>query len=290
MKISFATAAALGTALLMAGCGDKAEGELEKGQVVATLDGTDVTIYELNGELQGVRLPADPKQRKLVEQAALQQLLNRKILANIAREQKLDKSSNYLLMERRADEELLVRLLQQNIASQVPKPTSAEISRYMDQNPDIFAQRKLYGIEQIQFPLPKDEAALKAFAPLKTLDEVAQKLAADGIESRRGRAVIDSAATPPALIKQIAALPPGEVFIFPNQGVMTANTVLETKVEPLGGEQATALATNRLMQDRMTATAKSKLDARVEELRANVKYQAGYAPPAKPGAKTAAAK
>ena len=109
------------------------------------------------------------------------------------------------------------------------------------------------------------------------------------LEFRRGPVVIDSATTPPPLLKQITALPAGEVFIFPNQGMMTANTIIETKVEPLGGEQATALATNRIMQERMAASAKAKLDKKVEEIRASVKYQEGYAPPKSAGAKAAPA-
>src|SRR5687767_1799165 len=78
-------------ALLLAGCGgdeaktDDGEAGLAKGQTVATVSGKDITIHELNAELTGVALPAGA-QRKQIEQAALQSLVGRTILADIARE------------------------------------------------------------------------------------------------------------------------------------------------------------------------------------------------------------
>ena len=82
MRKGLAASFMIGTALLLAGCGDKTDGagELEKGQVVATVNGKDVTIHELNAELQGVALPSGEK-RKQIETAALQQIVNRRILA-----------------------------------------------------------------------------------------------------------------------------------------------------------------------------------------------------------------
>ena len=94
----------MGTALVLAGCG-KGGAEPEKGQVVATINGKDVTIHELNAELQGANVPANisADQKKQIEQAALQQVVNRRILADIARERGLDKTPMFLLQEKRAE-------------------------------------------------------------------------------------------------------------------------------------------------------------------------------------------
>ena len=291
MKSNCATIVALGTAILLAGCGGKAEDSgamLEKGQVVATVDGKDVTVYELNAELQGKQLPTDPKQRKLAEQAALQQLVSRKILADIALERKLDKSPNYLLQERRAREALLVQMLQQQIASQVPRPTREDAGRFIEQNPALFAQRKIFTIDQIAFA-PADAATVKRLVPLKTLAEIEQQLSTDGVKYQRQPAALDSLSVPPELLKQILALPPGEVFVVPNRsGVLTANLITASRVESFGGDQASNYAMNLLLQQRVADAAKRDLDAKIETARKAIKYQEGYAPPAKP-AKPAAA-
>ena len=56
MRTNVTAALMIGTALLLTACGKKgAEGEIEKGQVVATVNGKDITIHELNAELQPLR-------------------------------------------------------------------------------------------------------------------------------------------------------------------------------------------------------------------------------------------
>ena len=296
MKNNCATIVALGSAILLAGCGGKAEDSgqmLDKGQVVATVDGKDVTVYELNAELQGKQLPTDPKQRKLAEQAALQQLISRKILADIALERKLDKSPNYLLQERRARDALLVQMLQQQISSQVPRPTREDAGRFIEQNPALFAQRKIFTLDQIAFAGPIDAAAAKRLMPLKTLTEVEQELTTDGVKYQRRAAALDSLSVPPALLKQITALPPGEVFVVPSGGgVLTANVITGSRIESFGGDQATNYAMNMILQQRVADAAKRDLDAKIETAKKAVKYQEGYAPPptpAKPGAAAPAA-
>ena len=166
------TSVALGAALFIAGCGKEngAAEMLEKGQVVATVDGKDVTIHELNAELMGVALPSGD-QRKAVEQAALQQIINRRILADIARERGLDKTPTYILQERRADEALLVQMLQRDIASKIPQPTRDQAQQFINENPQLFAERKIYSIDQIQFEQPEDVRKLAAYEPIKTMDE-----------------------------------------------------------------------------------------------------------------------
>lgn len=282
MRGNYATIVALGAAMLLAACGQGEDSTraLEKGQVVATVNGEDVTIYELNAELRGAQLPTDPKQRKLAEQAALQQIINRKILADLAIDKKLDKSPDYLLQERRAREGLLVQLLQQQIASQVPKPSRQDAERYMAQNPDRFAQRKILAIDQIEFAPPANAAKLREFEPLKTLGDIEQKLAADGTQFRRKPAALDSLGINPAVLKQILALPPGEVFIVPTGRGLTANVITGSRVEPFTDERATNYALNMIMQQRVSDAAKRDLEAPIEAARKSVKYQDGYAPPA----------
>ena len=60
--------------LALAGC--ESGGKTPEGQVVATVDGKDVTIHELNAEI--AQLPGrEGVPRKLVEQVGLQRLIER---------------------------------------------------------------------------------------------------------------------------------------------------------------------------------------------------------------------
>lgn len=290
MRSHFLTVLMAGTAIALAGCGSKdadaSEETLEKGQVVATIDGKDVTVYELNTELQGINIPAGVE-RKTVEQQALQRILDRKILADIARERGLDKTPDYILQTRRANEEVLVSLLRRDAAGKIPPVTDEDAEKFVAANPGVFQGRKILVVDQIQFPMPANREALKSFQPLKTLDDIEQKLVADGITYRRVPTSLDTLQLPPQLAKQITSLPPGEVFVIPVSGVVTANNVTETRVSPVIGADAVALAKRMIQQERLSKKAKDEFEPLLKEARTKVAYQAGYGPP--PAAKGAAA-
>lgn len=281
MKVS--AALMVGTALLLAGCGKK-DGEVEKGQVVATVDGKDVTVHELNAELQGANLPANlgGEQKKQVEQAALQQVVNRRILSDIARERGLDKTPMFLLQEKRAEEQILVQMLQRQMSSAVKTPTQTEVADFMAQNPDLFAQRKIFTIDQIQFQAPQDASVMKKYEPLKEMSAVEAQLKADGLQFKRSPATLDVANANPELVQQVLKMPKDEIFIIPAGRVMIANRITDTKVQPLTGPQAQQLATAMIQQKKFQELIKRDLEPKVKKAESEVKYQAGFAPPKKP--------
>ena len=276
----------LGAALTLTACGDKEGGEaLEKGQVVATVGGKDVTVHELNAELQGAQLPQNlpADQKKQVENSALQQVVNRKILADIARERGLDKTPMFLIQERRAEEQILVQMLQRQMSSSVKQPGQTEVATYIAQNPNLFAERKIFTVDQIQFQTPRDTRVLQKYQPLKTMDEVAAQLKADGLQFRRAPTTLDVATANPQLVEQILRLPPTEIFIIPAGQVMVANKITDTRVVPLTGPQAQQLATARLQQKAFDDLIKRDLEPKVKKAEGEVKYQAGFSPPKKAG-------
>ena len=110
-------------------------------------------------ELALARPPADVP-RKTVEQVVLARVIERKLLADAARDRKLDKNPDFILAERRGDEGLLVQALQGDIVRKVPPPTREAAEKYIEAHPDQFAQRKIYMIDQIQFLRPGNIAAM----------------------------------------------------------------------------------------------------------------------------------
>ncbi|OAN66844.1 EpsD family peptidyl-prolyl cis-trans isomerase [Sphingomonas sp. TDK1] len=283
MKKWFLVTAVAAAALAVSGCGGK-DGKLDKGQVVASVDGDEITVFELNAEVQASQVPPGTD-RKLAEQLALQRIIERKILVKVAREQKLDKTPAFLIQQRRADELILATMLRDKIASGIAQPTDAEIAQYQTAHPDRFAQRKIYSIEQIVFPPPGSADKFKQFAPLKTLDQLAAKLTADGVQFRRAPSQIDTAALPPEIAGKIAALPPQEMFILPSQQGLTANVITGVTIQPLPADQARELALNSLRTERFSKAADAQLNERLKKARASVKYQPGYgAPPQLNGA------
>jgi peptidyl-prolyl cis-trans isomerase C len=280
------------SALALASCGGNDVAEtLAKGQVVATVDGDDLTINQLNAELSGMAMPQG-EQRKQVEIGALQGLVSRTILANIARERGIDKTPEYVLQQQRADEALLVQLLQRDIASKIAPPTKDEANKYMAENPDFFGQRKIFTLDQIQFQMPNDINILKGYQPLKTMEEVQARIIEDNLEYRRADSQLDAVGANPQLIQAIMKLPAGEIFIIPSNGAVIASKIKSVRVEPFTGDKATQYAMMLIQQKKVGEATEKQLAEKIKKAREAVKYQKGYEPPkapATPGAPAASA-
>ena len=67
MRKTFSFMLLASAAISLAACGNGGSGSVPEGQTIATVDGKDVTIHELNAELKGANLPSGA-QRKLIEQ------------------------------------------------------------------------------------------------------------------------------------------------------------------------------------------------------------------------------
>src|SRR4051812_49548010 len=95
-------AALMASALVVTGCGKKATG-----QTVAVVNGEEISQGELNAELQAANVPASAD-RKQVTAQLLQRIIDRKLLAQAAVKDGIDKTPEYISRQRRMNEELLI--------------------------------------------------------------------------------------------------------------------------------------------------------------------------------------
>ncbi len=271
-------------ALGLAACDKTAE--LPDGQVVATVDGKEVTIHELNAELAQVRADQNTP-RKLLEQVALARVVERKMLANEARTMKLDARPEFLLSQTRASESLLVQALQAEVTGQVPRATREASQKFVEENPQVFADRRIFTLDQIQFLRPQNLEQLP-LARAKTMDEVERILIDASIEYRRAPQQIDSLTINPKLtseVTRIASAENPEPFMFidtpPNAigQVVFVNNVIETKVQPFTGERAINYAEVVLQQQSVQKRLASELERWKEAYKPKIVYAKNYGPP-----------
>lgn len=271
--------AAVAMSLALAGCKKGEDKAVAQGQVVAVVDGKEITSSELNAELQGMNVPNNEQAREQAKNAALDVLISRTILTNVARERKLDQSPTYIMQKRRADEALLVQTLQREIASKVTAPTRADAMAFINATPELFAQRKIYSLDQIAFAVPPGNTALlKSLEPLKTMEAVEQQLIQSRVRYQRANGKLDTIQVDPNLMKRIAQLPAGEIFVLPNNGALVANLITKVDVVPFQGDAAIDYAMNYLQNKKVSEAADKDLKARIEKARKEVRYQPGYGP------------
>jgi peptidyl-prolyl cis-trans isomerase C len=261
--------------LALAGCNRDAP----SGQVVATVDGEEVTIQEVNTEIQAANPPANADREQLQRQA-LQRVIDRKLLVKAAQDKGIDRTPEYLAKQRRADETLLAQTYAQQQLTAVPVPSATDLNKFMTDNASLFGQRQLLSLDQIRFAPPRDLKTLASLDKDKTLDQVAAHLTQMGIKYDRVPETLDTGAVPPALMRAIEKLPSGEPFVIPSQGTITVNTITGRKPIAVDPNEARAGATRAFRQQKFGEI----LQQQINGLRSSSKitYQNGFAPP-KPG-------
>lgn len=113
------------------------------GQVLAEVDGVDVTAREIQSELSvsratGIALSPDD---------ALQKVVVRKALAIEAEAQGLDRDARYHFELRRARDLLLVDTLRRNIRNSLPDPTDTQVAEQLQREPWRHPGRYILALE-----------------------------------------------------------------------------------------------------------------------------------------------
>lgn len=275
----FVTAAVISAALALSGCDQVKKlvgGGKPSGQVVATVDGEEITSLQLRAEL-GNFGSRDPEIMKAAQQQALQRIILRKLLAAEARKLKLDKGTDYTLQVERGEETLLAQLYQRKLAGQTTQPTRAEAEAFVNARPEMFANRRVLFVDQVIAAPNKVEP--EKLRPLKTLQEVKVLLAAEGVAYQENAVVLDTLTGNPALVRAVNNLPPGEVFVIPQGGAMLFNQVSTARTAPFIGDMATAYATNALRGQKAQDYVTKKVSDMRKAAESKIVYNAAFKPP-----------
>jgi len=260
----------------VSGCNSKTA-KAPSGQVVATVNGREITQRELQVEMAGTTA-ATPAAQKAAQQAALDRIVRRIILSNAAEGEGLDKQPNFAIMNERAKQLLLIQLLESKVATSVPAPSNEEVTQFIQTNPNIFAERKLLDVDQIRTRL-QDPKTIKNLEPLKTLDEIAAYLTHNQIAFQRGTNVMDTVGQNPKIVNAIMALPPHEVFIVSSGSEIMINQIRASRVQPFVGPQATRYASSLLRQQHIQEAVTKKVERLVGDGRKSLVTNKAFAPP-----------
>lgn len=244
------------------------------GQTVAVVNNEEITAADLNAELSNSNVPADAS--KEVRAQALQRLIDRRLLAQQAKADGIDKSPEFLNQQRRATEDLLINMLVSRQVNTQQLPSAAEISKFEAGHPNLFAKREIWTLDQLIYPLPKDAATTAKISAAKSLDEIAQALTAAGLQYTRANKQFDSAMLPANLYAQLSNLGPGEPFIAPGPDKAVASVITARQPTPFNPDQQRQLAVTQMKREQINQV----VGQRLKDLKAKAKiqYQPGFSP------------
>lgn len=256
--------------LALAGCQKKAEG-----QVVAVVNGEEITLNELNGEIAELQVPANAN-KEAVRAEVLEKMVERRLLAQAAKDSGLDRDPSYISQERRLKERLLVSMYGKKAFDTVQVPDAAKVDQYIASHPAVFADRTRYRLDQLQFDTPADIQRLRELESAHSMADVVAWLNKNGIKFQRGNGALDSAVVPADTMKRIRELPAGEPFIVPNGGKIVVSVVTGSEPVVMNAEQARPIATQAIRQEELNKIGLDRL--KEAKAKAKIEYQTGYAP------------
>lgn len=246
------------------------------GQVVATVNGNEITSIQLRQEM-GNFSSKDPAVMKAAQQQALQQIILRRVIVNTAQEQKLDKSAEYDMQLRRGEENLLVQSYQRKVGMAVAVPSRQEAENYISANQGKFTGRRILVVDQVIVgPNNISPERLKA---LNTLGEVKALYDAEGIAYQTNVATLDTLSIDPRMIDAVDKLPEGEVFVIPQRGSVLFNRVISTHAVPFRGDPAIAYAVNQLRNQRGQEAVVRQVELLRKGAESSIVYNDAFKPP-----------
>lgn len=271
LRPGLSLAAAIAAAVLLAGCDKQPEG-----QVVAVLNGDEITLQELNTELGNVELPEGAASDEARNQA-LDNIINRRLLVGVAKEQGIDDSPEFVIRRRQLEEALLVQMLAQRTARPMKQPTSQEVSEFIAGNPQMFANRSILLLDQIRFATPPTQDYIKALEPAQTMAEVVSALNRLGIRFERANTQVDTATMSPELYQQITSVGSREPFVIPGPAGVAVSLLVSSRPAPVPENQVTPAATAMIQRRNLANELNSMIESAKAE--AGIDYQEGFTAP-----------
>lgn len=270
-RIGAALTATLACAVL-GGCSKTPEG-----QVVATVNGDEVTRRDLTSELAATgNSGVDEAQMKQIQPVVVEGIVNRKLLVQEAERSNLDKDPQYLALKQRADEILLAQMLAQSWTGKLEKPSPAAVRAFVTGNPLMFGERKAILVDEIATAAANIPQA--QLATMASNDAVAAWLSARKKPFQRGDKAVDTMKMPqPLAARLVAKAGDGGPTVVRNGPMLNILAVRAVRPMPVPQNQWSRLATEALQQQAGAKTTDDQLK-RLRET-ADVSYLPEFAPP-----------
>ena len=215
-------------------CGSK---EKKAGQSLVRVDGEEITVFLLNEELQRANVPSG--QQEAASKQILESLIDRQLIIAEAVRTKIDRTPDVMGAIERAKAQIIAQAYFQGVTAKITKPSRVEIDDYFQKNPEFFAQRKQFDMEQVLISSKDFNDEIKsAMSAAKSLGDVAAWMDRKNVKYRRGRLSRTSADLPPEMSAKLRVLPKDQLFIVNEGGNIMLVSLVAIKDSPVTANDA----------------------------------------------------
>lgn len=252
-------------AALVVGCGDKkdeaATEEKAPSQVAAKVNGTELTVHQVNYALQ--RIPnLDAEQSKAASLQVVRNLVDQELLVQKALADKLDRDPTVVQTLDATRRQILAEAYMSRKLGTPVEPTDAEVADYFDKHPELFTNRKIYRLQELSIKAPDDkhDAIRAQLGASKTLNDFAEWLKAEGYPVKAGQGVKPAEQLPTQLLPQLAKMPDGQAMVVNAPDGLMVIVLADSQTQPVTLEQAKPAIVRALQTEARQKAAKAEMD------------------------------
>lgn len=262
-------------ALALAACG---KDDKKATQVAAKVNSSELSVHQVNFVLtrSGVANPT-PEQAAALRKAALERLIDQQLAVDEATEKKLDRQPDVVMALEMARREVLARAFIEQVSAAQPKPTEEEAKKYFRDNPALFAERRVFNVQEII--VPASSGVLTQVRELvgarKSMEDIANFLKGRGVQFNAGAAQRTAEQIPLEVLPRIHALKDGEATVIESQQAFTVVRVAASQPQTVTEAQALPRIIQFLANQR-GSEATNKEIKRLKE-KAKITYEGDFA-------------
>jgi len=254
-------------ALLSACGGDKGE---QASQTAAKVNREEVTVHQINYLLQ--RQPGlKPENSEAAARQVLERLIEQELAVQKAEDMKIDRDPRVLQQIEATKREIIARAYLERLGESVSKPTPEEVSKYYNDKPALFKERRIYNLQELNIEAkPEQLGELRAkLAAAKNLGEFVEYLKANDFRFQGNQAVRAAEQLPLASVDAIARMKDGDsVFSALPAGVQVLY-LASSRAQPVD-ETAARPAIEQFLTNQRKAELVQKT---MKEMRASAKIE-----------------
>jgi EpsD family peptidyl-prolyl cis-trans isomerase len=276
--------AIVAAAAMLAACGgDKGD---KASQTAAKVNKEEITVHQINFVLQRQQ-GLKPEQAEAASRQVLERLIDQELAVQKAQEQKVDRDPRVVQQIEAAKREIIARAYAERVGEAVAKPSAEEVSKYYNDKPALFKERRIYSLQELQIQAkPEQFEAIRAkLAAAKSLNEFAEYLKSADLRFSGNQAVRAAEQLPLASVDAISRMKDGDSMISPNPAGLTVLFLVGSRSEPVDEARARPAIEAFLLNQRKAEAIQKDLKALRES--SKIEYVGKFAQPAPGGAASA---
>ncbi|HYG32983.1 MAG TPA: EpsD family peptidyl-prolyl cis-trans isomerase [Methylophilaceae bacterium] len=223
--------------MVLTGCSDS-ETEKPATQIVAKVNDDEITVHQLNSAV--AKVPnVSPENVDEVRKEVLEKLVNQQLAVQQAEKNKIDRSAEVVMMMDAAKRDILTKAYLSQLVGNLPQPSEQESSKFYDEHPELFAQRRIYKLQEIVIPrkdAPLDE--IREAAGSKSMDDMVAWLKSKNIQYRTAGATRAAEQISLPMLAEVSSLQDGQTKLIETPEALTVVHLISSELSPVDKEAA----------------------------------------------------